>query len=545
MNNIYLGIDVGTNSVRAGAFDSNGYLKGVGKQDIKIWRPKPDFVEQSSENIWTATCKAVHQALTNGDIHPEVVKGLSYDATCSLVALDKNVKPITISPTGRHEQNVIVWMDHRAIEQANDINTKGHEVLKYVGDTISPEMEPPKLMWIKKHLPDTWNNAGKFMDLADFLVFRSTGKDIRSLCTTVCKWTCLGHEGEGGRYDDSFFRQNHIEDLFDNGRVPPDARPMGQLAGELTVQAARDLGLEPGVAVGIGIIDAHAGGIGAMGSLMGGQDAGPPVFNNAIALIGGTSTCHMAVSPSPRYIKGIWGPYYGAMFPGMWLNEGGQSATGALIDHIIEDNAAYPDLVTEARQRKTDIYTYLNQTLERLVNGHGLALFNNRHLLPDHHGNRSPRADATAKGLMSGLTLNRTIEETAVWYGAAIHAIAYGTRHIIEEMNATGYDIKEIYMCGGHLKNDRFIKDHATITGCSIVIPEEKEAVLLGSAVLGAVAAGTFPDIFEAMKTMCRAGKVVEPDLAAKPFHDVKYKIFKEMAEFQAKIHQTMETLQV
>jgi FGGY-family pentulose kinase len=400
-------------------------------------------------------------ALSAGRIDPESVRGMSVDATCSLVALAKEFKPITVSPTGRHEQNVIVWMDHRAIEQADAINTAGHDVLQYVGGTILPEMQPPKLMWLKAHLPDTWTQAVKFMDLADYLVYRTTGIDRRSLCTSVCKWTYLGHRGTGGHYDLSFFRANHIEDIFEKDRVPLVSRPMGELAGDLTSSAAASLGLTPGIAVGVGIIDAHAGGIGSLGAALRDGSATSRVFDHAIALIGGTSSCHMAVSESPRFIKGIWGPYFGAMLPQMWLNEGGQSATGSLIDHVIKNNASYPDILKAARNENIDVYTYLNQTLENLVHKQGLTIFDKRHMLSDHHGNRSPRADAGARGMVTGLTLDLSPDEAAVWYGVAIHALAYGTREIIEAMNAGGYAVGQIYMCGGNLKNKRFIQDQS------------------------------------------------------------------------------------
>jgi len=537
MQGIYLGIDVGTGSVRVGAFDANGNLRGIGKQDIKIWRFPPNYVEQSSEDIWSATGAAIRKALSAGKIEAKYVRGMSFDATCSLVALAEEFEPVTVSPTGSHQQNVIVWMDHRAIAQADTINAVGHDVLRYVGGTISPEMQPPKLMWLKTHLPETWTRAAKFMDLADFLVYRATGVDRRSLCTSVCKWTYLGHDGSGGRYEMSFFESNGIEDVFANDRVPLESHPMGDFAGELTGSAAASLGLRPGIAVGVGIIDAHAGGIASLGSLLNSGSKTDQAFDNAIALIGGTSSCHMAVSQSPRFIGGIWGPYFGAMLPQMWLNEGGQSATGSLIDHVIRNNASYPDIFKAARDRNVDVYSYLNQTLEEVIRAHGLAVFDQRHVLPDHHGNRLPRADAGAKGMLTGLTLEFSPEEVSIWYGATIHALAYGTREIIEAMNAAGYAVDQIYMCGGHLKNQRFIQDHATITNCRVVIPEEKEAVLLGGALLAAVAAGAYQDIYEAMRHMCRSDKIIEPDPQTRSYHDRKYTIFKEMAEFQKRIH--------
>lgn len=155
MASYFIGVDVGTGSARAGVFDLNGRMVGQASRAIEIYRPQADFVEQSSDNIWQAVCNAVRDAINQSDINPIRVKGLGFDATCSLVVLDKEGKPLTISPSGRSEQNIIVWMDHRAITQAERINALHHRVLDYVGGIISPEMQTPKLLWLKQHMPNT------------------------------------------------------------------------------------------------------------------------------------------------------------------------------------------------------------------------------------------------------------------------------------------------------------------------------------------------------------------------------------------------------
>lgn len=155
MASYFIGVDVGTGSARAGVFDLNGRMVGRASRAIDLYRPKADFVEQSSDNIWQAVCNAVRDAVNRADINPIQVKGLGFDATCSLVVLDKEGKPLTVSPSGRTEQNIIVWMDHRAIARAERINATKHRVLDFVGGIISPEMQTPKLLWLKQHMPTT------------------------------------------------------------------------------------------------------------------------------------------------------------------------------------------------------------------------------------------------------------------------------------------------------------------------------------------------------------------------------------------------------
>jgi FGGY-family pentulose kinase len=431
-------------------------------------------------------------------------------------------------------------MDHRAIAEADAINATRHAVLEYVGGTISPEMETPKMLWLKKHLGKTWERAARLFDLPDFLAYRATSIDTRSLCTTVCKWTYLGHEGAGGRWDEGYFRQIGLGDLADGSfeRIGRRVRPMGEKIGGLTEKAAAELGLAPGTAVGVSIIDAHAGGLGLLGMPVGGVAPTEATLETRLALIGGTSSCHMAVSVAPKFVPGVWGPYWSAMVPGMWLTEGGQSATGALIDHTIESHARGRELADEARAKKTTVYALLNERLAELAKREGLGyvgeLTRELHVLPDHHGNRSPRADPTLRGMVSGLKLSDTTDSLALLYLATVQAIAHGTRHIIDAMNAKGYAIRTVLACGGDTKNPIFVREHAEATGCPIVVAKEPEAVLLGAAMLGAVASGRRASLLEAMAAMNEASAVIEPTGGAvAAFHDAKHRVFHRMHEDQ------------
>ncbi|HUH00547.1 MAG TPA: FGGY-family carbohydrate kinase [Kofleriaceae bacterium] len=593
----YLGIDVGTGSARAGLFDGDGRMLAAADHPIQIWREGADFVEQSSADIWHACGIATRGALAEAGVSPDRVRGIGFDATCSLVALDKADRPVTVSPSGDDQRNVIVWMDHRALEQAERIGRTGHAVLRHVGGVMSPEMESPKLLWLRENLPETWRRAARFFDLPDLLVYLATGTDVRSLCTTVCKWTYLGHEtapagygggsghggatgtgsgpGEGdtvGRWDDSFFRQIGLGDLVDEGyrRVGRRIQPMGQPAGSgLSARAAAELGLTAGTAVGVAIIDAHAGGLGVLGARLDDRPVDAAALLTRLALIGGTSSCHMAVSRQARFIPGVWGPYFSAMVPGLWLNEGGQSATGSLIDHVVFGHARSEELRQEARAKGTTAYQLLNERLDQLAATRAApfpaALTRDLHVLPYFHGNRSPRADPTLRGAIAGLRLSDSIDDLALLYLATVQAIAYGTRHIVEAIDAGsraaatatvlggrpdemptptptrrgtaalaggggGQRIADLFACGGGTKNRVFVREHADATGCRVVLPREPEAVLLGSAVLGAVAAGDHPSVVDAMGAMNAAGATVEATRGETArYHDAKYAVFHRM----------------
>jgi FGGY-family pentulose kinase len=320
---------------------------------------------------------------------------------------------------------------------------------------------------------------------------------------------------------------------------------MGERAGGLTERSARELGLVAGTPVGVAIIDAHAGGLGTLGASLnaGTSDHSLAALESRLSLIGGTSSCHMAVSREARFVPGVWGPYWSAMVPGMWLAEGGQSATGALIDHVVSSHARSAEIERDAKASGKSVYAFLNDRLDVLAQGARFpaALARDLHVLPDHHGNRSPRADASLRGMVSGLKLSDSVDALALLYLATVQAVAHGTRHIVDTLRAHGYAIDTVLACGGGTKNEVFLREHADATGCRVVLPAEPEAVLLGAAILGAVASGDRASVVEAMTAMTRAGRVIEPgggDVAR--FHEAKHRVFLRMHDDQLAYRELM-----
>ncbi len=527
---LVIGIDVGTASVRAGIFGKDGRLRGLETRPITLWRLPPTFVEQSSAEIHGAVAEAVREALGQAGATSADVAGIGFDATCSLVALGDGDRPITTSPEGFPDRNIIVWMDHRATDQARRINASGHRVLRYVGGGFSPEQQPPKLLWLKENLPRTYREATRFLDLADFLTYWATGEDARSLCTTVCKWSYVGHER---RWDRSFFEAVGLDELLVGQRIGRIVLSPGTPLRPLLPERAAELGLSPETMVAVGIIDAHAGALGVLG--MGEDNLGPDVLNRSLALIVGTSSCHLAVSGDARCIPGVWGPYYGALLPDLWLNEGGQSATGALLDHLIESHPASPTLRERAHREGVTPYSILNRELERMTGEWPPppGLTSRIHVLPYFLGNRSPRADPEALGMMSGLRIDPSLEALAVLYYASVQALAYGTRHILEVFNTVGYRITTLKACGGGTRNPLWLQEHADVTGCRIALPREGEAVVLGAAMLGAVAAGLYPDVATASIAMGAPGEEVCPRPGVLRYHDNKNKVFHLLYDHQ------------
>ncbi len=513
-----VGVDVGTTSARAALFDLRGKKYAEAKQEIKRFDPKPHFIEQSSDDIWQSVCFVVHQIIAQAGVDKKNIIAIGFDATCSLVALDANGKATSVSPTHNSEQNIILWMDHRAVQQAKQINSSDYEVLSYVGGEISPEMEIPKILWLKQNMPELYNNIHHFMDLSDFLTFKATGKKSRSACTTTCKWTYLNHEE---RWSQDFFQALDLMDLIIENKIGLQVTQVGEAVGSLTQKAAQDLGLTAHTVVCSGMIDAHAGGIGVLG----GESEG------TLALITGTSACHMFCTQDKHNVPGVWGPYYGAMLPNLWLMEGGQSTAGALLEYIVKESKQYMRLEADAKAENRSIYEILNERVLQLEN-------ENKELTKDYHilgyflGNRSPLADPSLKGMMVGLTLHDdNLEALTVRYLATLQTVAYGTKHIIEQLMEYGCKVKKVRMCGGGTKNPLWLREHANITGLPIEIISESEAMLLGSAILAAYAAGAFSSLQSAMQAMSSVKEIIEPNIKMQDYHHKKFHVFRKMHE--------------
>lgn len=513
---LVVGVDVGTGSARAGVFTRDGNLLGRSEHPILMRRADANFAEHDSGQIWSAVCTAVRAAMAAAKADPDAVVGIAFDATCSLVVRDRHGNPVTVSRDGDDRWDTIVWLDHRALAEAEECTATGHEVLHYAGGVMSPEMEVPKLMWLKRHLPQSWARAGRMFDLADFLSWMATGSLARSQSTLTCKWTYLGHTQPGWRRE--FLDRVGLDDIIDRAALPAEASPVGADLGPLTAPAAADLGLTLRCRVGAGLIDAHAGALGVLGAFTPDIDT----IDRHLALIAGTSSCVMALSAEARPTTGVWGPYFGAVLPGVWLNEGGQSATGALLDHVIRWHGAGGDPTPER-------HAAICRRVMELRQAEGLALARRLHVLPDFHGNRSPLGDPFALGVISGLTLDSDFDSLCRLYWRTCVAIALGVRHILETLNTRGYAIDTLHITGGHTKNPLLMELYADATGCTVVEPSTPDATLLGMAMVAANAAGLYQSLDRACLGMHQGGAARPPNPDAHAQFERDYRIFLEM----------------
>lgn len=516
----FVAVDVGTASARAGVLDADGALLARVEHPIAVWRQGGLYGEYSSSDIWAACCAAVRQAIERASVTGTEIAGICFDATCSLVVLDRDGQPLSISAEAGAPRNTIAWFDHRAGEEAAELTASDHPALVHSGGVISPEMQMPKLMWLKRHRPAIWNMVGYVFDLADFLTWKATGSGARSQSTLAAKWNFMVHDAEGWNRD--FLAVAGLSDLVERTRMPANATPVGARIGHLTPHAAQALGLTETCVVAAGMVDAHAGTLGVLGEFL---DT-PQSLHEHLGLIAGTSSCVMALSSGPRHIRGLWGPYLGAVLPGIWLNEAGQSATGALLDHVIEWHAA-----GGAPAAKTHLAIIARVRELRQRDGEGFAA--DLHVLPDFNGRRSPLSAPNARGVIAGLTLDASFDNLCALYWRAAVGIALGLRQNVETLRANGYGTGTLHVAGGHTGNPLLMELYADATLCRLSRFSKSDALLLGAGLCAAVASGHSVDLPAAAQRWTQSRHEILPNRANTRQYDRDYAIFLNLQQGQ------------
>lgn len=312
----------------------------------------------------------------------------------------------------------------------------------------------------------------------------------------TCKWTYLAHEGH---WDPDYFHRIGLGILAEEGFARIGTRivePGTSLGRGLTARAAAELGLRPGTPVAAGLIDAHAGGIGTVGA------EGAPEEN--LAYVFGTSSCTMTTTRDPVFVPGVWGPYFSAMVPGMWLNEGGQSAAGAAIEALL---ALHPAAGVAAGAGVPLPLHLAGLAAARVASlSEAVDLAGGLHVVPEFLGNRAPFADPQARAVIAGLGMEQDEASLLALYVAGLCGIGYGLRQIVETQAAAGATVARIVISGGAGQHELVRQILADATGLPLGTSGVAEPVLLGSAILGAVAAGLVPDVRAGMRQLSTPG---------------------------------------
>ena len=515
-----IGLDYGTSSVRALVVDvSNGHELAVsvvdypsGKDGILLDARDPNLARQHPGDYLFGLEKAVNGALGQAKLNPSFktadVIGIGVDTTgSSPIPVDQHNVPLGLQ--ARYKDNLAaqcwLWKDHTSYDEAVKITKmaadhRPHYIAK-CGNTYSSEWFWSKIWRCLNVAPEVFDAAFSWVELSDYVPSVLAGvTDPRQVKRGICAagHKALFHEQWDGLPDKEFLAMldPKLADLRD--RLYTKAYDALTPAGSLSAEWAAKLGLPAGIPIAIGEFDVHYGAIGS------GVEEG--VLVKAI----GTSTCDCCVVPSDKKvadIPGICGIVPGAILPGFFGIEAGQSAVGDIFKWWAEtvcggDNALQAKLTNEAATQKP------GQS--------GLIA------LDWNNGNRTILVDPLLTGLLLGQTLYTTQAEI---YRALIEATAFGARAIIERIQSYGVPIRRVVCCGGIAeKNPMLMQIYADVTGCTMQVAGSAQACALGSAVGAAVVAGKANGGYDDFKTAQDAMTSVKSiNYVPKPQNQVVY----------------------
>jgi len=481
-----IGVDGGTESIRAAIFDPTGKPIAMASAPYTTAFPKPSWAEQNPDDWWQCMGKAVRQAVTDARIPPSDIAGISVDTTCcTVVALDEHGKAL---------RPALLWMDMRSAPQAARVVASGDAALAVNGGgagPVSAEWMIPKSLWLKENDPETYESATYICEYQDFINFHMTGRMCASVNNASVRWH---YDTERG-WPESMLRKLGLESLL--SKWPQEVLRLGEVVGDLTPAAALHLGLPEGLPVAQGGADAFIGMIG-LGVIDPGQ----------MALLTGSSHLHLGCSDATFYGPGIWGTYRDAVLPGVNVVEGGQTSTGSII-------AWYRRLLG------SPTYEELNAEAEVVPPGcEGVVSL-------DHfQGNRTPYTDPLSRGAVTGLTLKHGRGHV---FRSLIESVCYGTEAVLEAMRKNGYSTESIVIAGGPTRSDLWLQCHADVSSTPFVLTKVSDAPALGCAILAAVGGTIFPDVRSAVAAMVHVERVVKPDELRSAEYKKHYAAYKQL----------------
>lgn len=472
------------------------YTHGVMDETLPGGQVKlePDWALQHPQDYLEVLAETIPAILNEAKVAADDVIGIGIDFTaCTMLPVDSNGTPLCFDEAFQSVPHAYVklWKHHAAQDEANRLNeiarSRNEEFLDLYGGKISSEWLIPKIWQILNEAPEVYEKADRFMEAADWVILQLTGEEKRNSCTAGYK--AIWHK-RMGYPSKEFFKaldprmENLVEEKLSN-----DIYPIGAKAGEITEKAAKLTGLKPGTAVAVANVDAHVA-VPAVGI----TDAGK------MLMIMGTSTCHMLLGTEEKRVPGMCGVVEDGILPGYLGYEAGQSCVGDHFQWFVE-NCVPADYMKEAQDQGISIHKVLREKASRLKPGEsGLVA------LDWWNGNRSVLVDVDLTGLIVGCTLLTKPEEI---YRALIEATAYGTRMIIDTFEESGVPITELYAAGGIAEKDEMMMQiYSDVTNREIRISASAQTPALGSAMFGAVAAGSqrggYDTITDAAKVMAK-----------------------------------------
>jgi xylulokinase len=500
----YLGLDIGTTSVKAAVFDASGTCLALQAQDYALNTPGVDRVELDPEHYWVSTVEVIGQIMGTSGISPESISAICVSSQGETV--------ITVDHDGKPIYPALVWLDNRARAEANQLADQlGSRVYAHTGiPEVNPTWTACKIAWIREHEPEIFRQAYKFLLAQNFIIHRLTGDYVTDggvSCTTLLL-----------DINNHSWWQEALNAVGISPERLPTLKRVGEIAGGLNLKAAGMLGLQAGTPVVLGGMDQIAGAVGA-GNLM------PEIVSEST---GGALTIQVTVD-RPDIDERAQIPVYLHALPGMYLFDP-VCDTGGMSFKWFRDVFGEVE-IARARQGGLDAYDLLTELAEQAEPGcDGLLM------LPHLTGAFSPEYDPYARGVFYGFTL---AHRKAHFARSVMEAVAFMLRRNLELVTTTGLEIKEVRATGGGARSRLWRQIKADVCNCPVVSLMHEDSALLGDAILAAVATGGFATVFEAADAMVKVAERLEPLPANCPLYEDAYgryiQLYKTLApRFQA-----------
>ncbi len=471
----YIGVDLGSTNIKVAIY--TGDMKLVDRQSYPVeYIRENGFVEFDAELYCANIMKLIASMVQSNGVAADQVSQITFTGQAeSLVVVDQQGKTL---------MNAISWMDERSVKECQALEGQfSHEEIEAVTGQMAvlPTWPATKILWLKNNAPEIYENAGTYMMLKDFVVYRMTGKKLAdcSIATFTFYFDI---------YEKKYWQKMLDAIGVSESQLPPLVEPC-TIAGPLTQQAAQTMGLAQSVRVNVGTLDHFTGMIGTGNVALGGMTLST---GTVMALT------TMAAEPAPRD-------------SGIAMHYGFVPDT-----HIMLPVAESGGVSLEWFRRTCmgDItYDMMNEELAKRELPNGLLF------LPYLVGTNSPEFDADASGTFFGLRQENDVYDMAC---AVMEGVAFMLRKNCDHIRSKGTRISHIIATGGGSKSPIWCQLPADITGLPVVIPAEKEAACLGCAIIGAVCDGVFADYQQAAEQCIRFEKRFEP-VNAQRFED-KYK---------------------
>ncbi len=490
---LLLGIDAGTTSIKAGLFTPDGQCLAVVRQEYSLSTPQASWAELDPKIYWQACVATTQSVLAQAKVNSQEVVALSVSSQGeTMIALDS---------TGRPVFPAIIWLDNRATHEAHTLAKKfSLDVYAVTGiPEIIPTWTACKILWLKHNEPEVFARAKKFLLVQDYLIYRLTGRFVTNgsiACTTL--YFDIVHDR---------WWEPILDEIGIGIHSLPDLIPPGAVAGHLSEDASRQMGLPQTTRVIAGGMDQSVGAIGA-------RNIEPGILSETT----GAALTIQATIHSSSMDKNQVVPVYSHSVPGRYLFVP-VCPTAGMAYKWFRDTFATPE-TAQATQEDIDSYDLLNSLAAQAPAGcDGLVM------LPHLMGAFSPHANPEARGSFTGFTLSHNRSHFA---RAILEGVAFLLKLNLDFVQQAGVDVREIRSTGGGARSPLWNQIKANVNNLPVITLVNEETALLGNAILAGVAGGIFQTIDQGCARMVAVKDKVVPNDEAEAY--IKpYQMYREL----------------